>query len=145
MSKSILCAIDISEPGVNEKVLKTAAKLAEIDGARLDVITVVPNFGMSIVSSYFKDDFQEKANTEAKRMLKETVTNILGAEADSEIRHIIASGSIYEEILRVSHQTESDLIVIGAQAPDIKDYLLGPNAARVVRHSKASVFVVRPD
>lgn len=145
MSKSILCAIDISEPGVNEKVLKTAAKLAEIDGARLDVITVVPNFGMSIVSSYFKDDFQEKATSEAKRLLKETVTNILGTEADSEIRHIVASGSIYEEILRVSHQTESDLIVIGAQAPDIKDYLLGPNAARVVRHSKASVFVVRPD
>ncbi|MEP3300223.1 MAG: universal stress protein, partial [Pseudoruegeria sp.] len=38
---------------------------------------------------------------------------------------------------------KADLIVIGAHRPDFKDYLLGPNAARVVRHSECSVYVVR--
>ena len=35
------------------------------------------------------------------------------------------------------------LIVIGAHRPDLKDYLLGPHAARVVRHAECSVLVVR--
>ena len=44
----------------------------------------------------------------------------------------------------ISAEIEStDLIVIGAHKAQISDFLLGPNAARVVRHSKASVLVVR--
>jgi len=38
---------------------------------------------------------------------------------------------------------DADLIVLGANRPDLKDYLLGPNASRVVRHSARSVLVVR--
>jgi len=34
--------------------------------------------------------------------------------------------------------------VLASHRPDLKDYLLGPNAARVVRHADRSVFVVRP-
>lgn len=37
----------------------------------------------------------------------------------------------------------ADLIVIGSHRPEMGDFLLGPNAARVVRHSKVSVLVVR--
>ena len=36
-----------------------------------------------------------------------------------------------------------DLIVLASHRPETKDYLLGPNAARVARHAKQSVFVVR--
>lgn len=32
---------------------------------------------------------------------------------------------------------------MAAHRPALKDYLLGPNAARVVRHSNCSVLVVR--
>ncbi|MFY2822514.1 universal stress protein, partial [Ruegeria sp. MALMAid1280] len=46
-------------------------------------------------------------------------------------------------ILHTAAEAGSDLIVIGAHKPDLKDYLLGPNAARVVRHSTVSVYVVR--
>lgn len=143
MSKSILCAIDINEKEISGNVLRTAAKLAKIDGARLDVFTVLPNFGMSIVGSYFEDNFEEKMAGEVKVALKDTVKEILGDETQYEIRHIVAHGSIYEEIIRISEKANSDLIVIGAQKPGLGEYLLGPNAARVVRHSKISVYVVR--
>jgi len=53
------------------------------------------------------------------------------------------TGNAYDEILRVAEADGASLIVIGAHKPDFRDYLLGPNAARVVRHSKCSVFVVR--
>jgi nucleotide-binding universal stress UspA family protein len=34
------------------------------------------------------------------------------------------------------------LIVMGAHRPAFQDYLIGPNAARVVRHAKCSVLVL---
>ncbi|HYZ26966.1 MAG TPA: universal stress protein [Geminicoccaceae bacterium] len=35
------------------------------------------------------------------------------------------------------------LIVMGSHHPELKDYLLGPNAAKVMRHADCSVTVVR--
>lgn len=143
MIKSILCAIDINEAESEERVLEMAAKLADMDGAQLDLVTVVPNFRMNLVGSYFDENFQDQAVKQAKEMLKGLSAKVLGAERDGKVRHVVSSGSIYEEILLLAKQAKSDLIVIGAHKPDLKDYLLGPNSARVVRHSNCSVFVVR--
>lgn len=143
MSKSILVAIDISQPVMDKPVLERAAQLAALDGARLDVITVLPNFGLSLVGSYFDDSFQDKALKEAKKALNTFVTDVLGDTANAEIRRVIASGSAYEKILETAKKANTDLIVIGSHKPELSDYLLGPNAARVVRHSTCSVYVVR--
>ena len=142
MTKSVLCAIDISQQNDTE-VMLTADKLARLDDARLDIVTVVPNFGMALVGSYFDDNFQKQAVDNAKEAMKARVAEILGEERNKEIRHIVATGSIYEEILELAKQMKADLIVIGAHKPDLREYLLGPNAARVVRHSNCSVYVVR--
>lgn len=142
MTKHILCAVDTSQKN-DRAVLETADKLARLDGAKLDVVTVVPNFGVSLVGSYFDDNFQKQAVSDAKAFLKQRVIKVLGEERNSELRHVVATGSIYEEILQLAEQTDADLIVIGAHKPDLREYLLGPNAARVVRHSNCSVYVVR--
>jgi len=143
MIKAILCAVDISQPKVETDVLTIAAQFASLNDAQLDVITVVPDFGMSVVGSYFSADHTAKAKDEAKSVLEKHVLGVLGAEINDKVRHIVATGSAYEEILKTAEAANSDLIVIGAHKPDFKDYLLGPNAARVVRHSDCSVYVVR--
>ncbi len=143
MSRSVLCAVDISQPKVETDVLKKAAQLAEMEGARLDVITVVPDFGMSMVGGFFDAGHVEKAVDAAKGALNELCEGVFGAEANAKVSHLVANGSAYEEILKAAAAVGSSLIVIGAHKPDFKDYLLGPNAARVVRHSNCSVFVVR--
>lgn len=143
MSDPVLCAVDISNEGRDAKVLERAAQLAALDGAQLDVITVVPDFGMSVVGSFFEKSHHDKAVEEARKRLHELVASVLGAGADEMVRHIVATGNAYEEILHVARSDGAGLIVIGAHKPDFKDYLLGPNAARVVRHSACSVYVVR--
>ncbi|MBN2906858.1 MAG: universal stress protein [Rhodobacteraceae bacterium] len=143
MTRSILCAIDVSQPEVDREVLRTAVKLADIDKARLDVITVVPDFGMSVVGGYFDKDFHAKAVAKARDILNAFVESEIGAEANAQVRHIIATGKAYEEILHAAHEAGTDLIIVGSHKPDLRDYLLGPNAARVVRHSDCSVYVVR--
>ena len=52
-------------------------------------------------------------------------------------------GTIYSEILKVAEDCSADLIIMASHRPELKDYMLGPNASRVVRHANCSVLVVR--
>ncbi|HBZ45610.1 MAG TPA: universal stress protein [Maritimibacter sp.] len=143
MIKTVLCAVDINRPEEERGVLEMAAKLATLDGAQLDVITVVPDFGSSVVGAYFQDHHVATARDEADKILRKFTAEVLDPEVDPKVRHVVAVGSVYEEVLHAADVGKADLIVIGAHRPDLKDYLLGPNSARVVRHAKCSVYVVR--
>ncbi|WP_299471873.1 universal stress protein [uncultured Roseibium sp.] len=140
--KSVLCAVDVSHED-DIRVLETGDKIARLDGAQLDVITVVPNYGVTLVNSYFDENFQGEMVSKTKEALTDLVSKVLGEERNKDVRHVVAAGSIYEEILQAAKQAGSDLIVIGAHKPDLKEFLLGPNAARVARHSECSVYIVR--
>ncbi len=143
MTKSILCAVDVSDGTLDSNVLTVAAQLAEMHGAQLDVITVLPDFGNSLVSGFFKPDFHQQAEKEAAKQMQELCIATLGEERNSSVRHVVATGPAYKEILTVAERVGADLIVIGAHKPDMKDFLLGPNATRIINHSQCSVYVVR--
>ncbi len=64
-------------------------------------------------------------------------------EAASEAKGHVAHGTIYDEIMKAADKLDCDLILMGSHRPELKDYLLGPNAVRIVRHANQSVFVVR--
>ncbi len=141
MFKEILLAVDLGDPDSSNKALSVAVELSQGAGARLQVLTVVPGFSMSIISQYFPENLEEKSLAGAAQQLNDYI----GANIPSDIatQAIVANGTIYEEILRVAAETGSDLIVMTSQRPELKDYLLGPNASRVVRHANCSVLVVR--
>ncbi|MEP4431527.1 MAG: universal stress protein, partial [Hyphomicrobiales bacterium] len=105
------------------------------------VACVVPDYGLSVVGSFFPEGHEkeaiEKAREELHLLTKKHVP------AGIPVQHIIAHGNIYEEIIEAANQVDADVIVIGSHRPKLKDYLLGPNAARVVRHAVQSVLVVR--
>ncbi|SFU13219.1 universal stress protein [Sedimentitalea nanhaiensis] len=143
MIKSVMCAVDVSNGDIDSTVLEQAARMAEMDGAQLDVITVLPDFGKSLVAGFFEAGFHEKAEAEAARHLRDLCIATLGEERNQSVRHIVATGTAYTEILHAAEIAGSDLIVIGAHKLDIKDYMMGPNASRVARHAQCSVFVVR--
>lgn len=143
MSMTVLCAIDINRPDEERKVLEAAKRMADLDQAQLDVITVVPDFGATVVGAYFQDHHVETARDGAADQLSGFCGEVLGSEANASVRHLVAVGTVYEQVLEAAKVSGAGLIVIGAHRPDFKDYLLGPNASRVVRHSDCSVYVVR--
>ncbi|WP_293575706.1 universal stress protein [Phaeobacter sp.] len=143
MNKSVLCALELSGDSMDRKVLEEAARQADLDQAQLDVVNVLPDFGESWVSGFFEEHHHERAVKEATAQLESLCEEILGADRNAKIRHLVATGKAYQEILQVAEKAGSDLIVIGAYKPELRDYLLGPNAARVIRHSSCSVYVVR--
>lgn len=141
MSKSILCAIDLEHSSIGKAVLQEAQTLAEHDGAVLNVVTVVPDYGTSFVGSFFEKGTLKKALAATNELLHKFVKE--NTKPDTKARHIISIGSIYEEVLAAADKTGADLIILGASKPDLKDFLLGPNASRVARHAKVSVYIVR--
>ena len=137
----VLASVDVSHVTNRSAVLACAKKLAEVEGAPLGVVTVVPDFGMSIVGTFFDKDAADKALAAARDRLHEISMATLGSDRD--IKHIVRSGNVYEEILTAAEEVDASLIVLGSHKPDFKDYLLGPNAANVVRHAHCSVHVLR--
>ena len=68
---------------------------------------------------------------------------VANVPADVPSKAMARNGTIYDEILTVADEIEADLIIMASHRPALRDYLLGPNASRVVRHAKQSVLVVR--
>jgi nucleotide-binding universal stress UspA family protein len=141
MADNILVSLDITEPEEAKKLLQTAEKLATLYDGDLHAVAVIPSYSMPIVGSYFKPEDEkavlEKARETLRLFLKENATRT------DHVKGHIAHGTIYDEIVKAADKLNCQLIVLGAHRPELKDYLLGPNAARVVRHAKQSVYVVR--
>ncbi len=141
MYKDILLPIDLNHDSSWQKALPVAVEYCKAFDATLHLMTVVPDFGMAIVGTFFPEGYEEKAVDEATKQLHAFAQkNVPG---DIKTQHVVGHGTVYEEILRVAKDIDADVIVMGSHRPELKDYLLGPNAARVVRHSATSVMVVR--
>lgn len=141
MFKNILLPIDLGEKTSWHKPLALAIDMCRKNDAVLRVMTVVPDLGMNIVAQYFPRGYEKEVAQKTLDQLKEFVRE--NVPDDITVKHAVGEGSIYETILRVAKQTKADLIIMESLRPELKDYLLGPNAARVVRHAECSVLVVR--
>lgn len=141
MYKHILLPVDLEDAAASAGALDAAATQAQSTGATLHVLTVVPDFGMSVVGSFFPDDFAEKALAETDKRLHAYVAD--NVPDGVPVQHVVAYGRIYEEIIKAADSIGADLIVMSAHRPNVTDYLLGPNAARVARHAKQSVLIIR--
>jgi nucleotide-binding universal stress UspA family protein len=141
MYKNILLPIDLNSIETQETAVGMAVQLAQTFGAKLHVMSVVPNFGVGVVSTFFPEDYEQKVMTAADAELQDFLRQRMpeGIEVD----HAVANGTIYKEVLDFAGQIQADLIVMASHRPELKDYLIGPNAARVVRHADCSVLVVR--
>jgi nucleotide-binding universal stress UspA family protein len=142
MYKDILLAVDINDPEDQMKAVNTAAEYAKAFGSTLHVMTVVPDYGMAIVGAYFPEDHEEKAMARAKENLHAFCEKNL--PEGIEVQHIVGHGRIYQEVLRYAKEVSADLVVMASHKPGLEDYLVGPNAERVMRHADCSVLVVRP-
>jgi nucleotide-binding universal stress UspA family protein len=141
MYTDILLPVDLNHDSSWTKALPAAVEYCKAFGAQLHVMTVVPDFGMPLVASYFPQDFEEKMREDANKHLHEFVKK--NVPSDVPVQHIVAEGTAYKEILRVAEEIGAGLIIMASHHPELKDYLLEPNAERVVRHSSISVLVVR--
>ncbi|MDP7425332.1 MAG: universal stress protein, partial [Rhodospirillales bacterium] len=59
---------------------------------------------------------------------------------DVNIPKRVIQGDVYPEILHETKSWKADVIVLASHRPEVSDYLLGSNIAKIVRHVPISVF-----
>jgi nucleotide-binding universal stress UspA family protein len=136
MYKTILVPIDMSHVIEGKANINLAAQHAA-DGAKiilLNVVEEIPTWAAAQLPANIIEDSFEAVRTEMK-----AIANASGMKLDVEVR----PGHSYNTILDVAKEKNVDLIIIASHSPGLQDYFLGSTAAKVVRHAKCSVLVVR--
>ncbi len=141
MSQFVLASVDVTEKETATNIIRHAHKLAQSEDMQLAIVTVVLDFSMSLVSGFFSKEAQSDILTRADEQLHAITQNALPDGV--EVKHIVGHGNPYEEVLQIADEMDVGIIVVGAHKPGRNDHVLGPNSARIVRHAKTSVYVIR--
>jgi nucleotide-binding universal stress UspA family protein len=142
MFKEILLPINMEDTELNARAIAMAEELSERYGARLTVFTATPDFGSSMVASYFPDDALEKAYKSACADLGKFVDTCFKNPA--KVHREVGEGSPRKLIVRYVEEHAVDLVVMPARKTNLGKVILGSNSSYVVEHAPCSVLVVRP-
>jgi len=152
MFKTILVPIDLTHKSSYIRILPAAAEEARYHGAQLYVMTVIPDITSGVdwryairgaqegSEAYSRKELEQQAQKRIEVLIKEHVP-AGGVAVNTLVKH----GTIFKEILDTAEEIKANLIILAAYRPSLKDYLLGSNASRVVRHAHCSVMVIRDD
>jgi nucleotide-binding universal stress UspA family protein len=140
MFRTILVPVDIDDPDTSRPALDRALALAEASGGTIRLIYVrslVPLTFMEFVPPHF--DTEQQAEAE-KRLAALAESIQLPKE---RVSSVVTLGGVYHDVLQEADKIRADLIVVGSHRPTTATYLIGSNAATIVRHARCSVLVVR--
>lgn len=139
--KNIVIPVDLSEKNAFKTVIQPALNFVNAFGSKLHLVHIIPDFGMKVVEDYLpKNWLKEKRDRYSKvldKLIKENIPE--GVDVTCHIDR----GAIYDKVISYAEKNDADLIIISAVRPQLRDYMLGPNASKIVRHSSVSVLVVR--
>ena len=137
--KKILVAVDLGQASSWQEALPTAIDQTRHADGELHIVTVVPDEPPQL--AWLPEDYSEKmidnANKQLAKLIESEISGQMGAQAH------VRQGTIYSEIVKLAKEIDIDLVVMASHRPELKDFLLGPNAARVVRHAECPVLVIR--
>ncbi len=140
MFKAILVPVDLAEPETSAPALKRAVALADASGGTVRLIyvrSILPVTYMEFVPPAF--DAEQQAH--AERDLAAIAAGV--ALPKERVSSVVRVGSVYAEVLDEAGRIGADLVVVDSHRPSMATYLLGSNAATIVRHATSSVLVVR--
>ncbi len=130
MYKSILCAIEASPEG--KTVLAKAAKLADIYGAKLNVIHVLP---YTLLPTNYQQTLKQDITPKIEK-----ITEALGVAR----KHCsIKVGKPYQLICKEVVKRKADLVIIGTHSKKGLHAAIGSTATGVANNAKCDVTLVR--
>jgi nucleotide-binding universal stress UspA family protein len=144
-----LACVELSDRTTFSKVLDAAVSQTLALEGELTVLSIVPDLPTGIDYRYaIRGETGGSADYDLKAIVANTLERLNEAVAERvpagmEVQTIVRHGIVYEQVLSVAAEIGAGHIVIGAKSRSIGDFLLGTNAARVVRHASCSVNVIR--
>jgi nucleotide-binding universal stress UspA family protein len=143
--RRILCASDLTQ--ASEQTLDMAFFLATENGAQITLLHVIDTppgdtwagFRVALPEvGPLRHEFVAKARAELLKTVPDSARNLC------EVTERVETGAPWSEILRVAHQMDADLIVMGAHSRGAMGRMfLGSTASKVVRRATCPVLLNR--
>ncbi len=140
MYNRILVPVDLGDVKVAQPAIAKAVGLAKGTGGHvrlLNVLSLIPAAYLDYMPTNYDAQERERAEQDLAKFAAET------GMAPATISSVVRIGAIYHEVLGEAKEWNADLIVVGSHDPSFATYLIGSNAANIVRHAHCSVLVVR--
>jgi nucleotide-binding universal stress UspA family protein len=141
MFKNIVIPVDLSDKQSIKAVFPPALNFVNAFGAKIHLVHIMPDFGMKVMEDYLPRNWMKDQKGKYKELFADLIAKYI--PADVEVEFTVGRGAIYDEVINFSEKVNADLIMLSAVRPQFKDYMLGPNASKIVRHSSISVMVIR--
>ena len=136
MYKNILVPVVFDHEPSAEQALEVAHSLLD-DGGKLSLLHVVEDIP-AYASTLVPEDVWNNTTVSAAKDLKDlAASNAKGADT------AVITGHPSRAILDYGDEIDADCIIISSHKPGLEDYFLGSTAARVVRHAKCAVHILR--
>ena len=141
MYNKLLIAIDLNDLKSAKYVVDTCLALTERNpDAVYRVVTIIEPVDDSFIAAFLPKNFDKSVVEEANKALQEN--NKANFPEGSKVQHIVAHGTIYEEINRIAEEKSVDLIVMLASSkPEAKG--LSSNTVKVARNTDKPVLILR--
>lgn len=135
MYKNILVPVSFEADRNAQGAMEIAKALCAEGGSItcLHVLEQLPKYA----TQYLPEGHAEAAKAEIFDGLKSLVEGVDNAST------VVVDGHSSRTILAHAENNNVDLIIVASHQPGMQDYLLGSTAAKVVRHAKCAVHVLR--
>ncbi|GGD24339.1 universal stress protein [Hyunsoonleella pacifica] len=141
--KKIIVPIDFSNH--SEYALKTAAKLAREYKAEVVALHMLEMSDIMLSSS---DGLQHEKTAFFLKLAEKKFKAFLKKDflQDVKVIPLVKHFKIFSEVNDVAVKTNADLIIMGSHGTSgLKEYFVGSNTERVVRHAEIPVLVVKKE
>lgn len=135
MYSNILVPVSFDADRKAGEALDIAQALRDRDG-RITLLHVMEQLP-AYATEYLPDGHHSKAKAEITRGLTMMAEGVDAADV------VVVDGHSGRTILDFAEEKGVDCIVMASHRPGMQDYLLGSTAARVVRHARCAVHVIR--
>ena len=142
----ILVPIDFSPKSMLAfEQAKYLAKISESDIMLLNILQL-DSKSFSFIHTIFSDTEKEVMRQRIEAGIREKLNELIkeNTNADLDIKSMVVTGKVYEQIIEVSKSLNCNYIVMGVNDSDMEkeNQILGTNASRIVRMSEIPVITV---
>lgn len=141
MFKNIVIPIDLSEKFSWQSVIPTVLNMVNSFDSKIHFVHIIPDYGMKMVEDYLPKSWVKDQKKKSEEHIEKVIAKYIPKEISTQF--FVGRGAVYDEIIQYSTSINADLIIVTAVRPQLRDYMLGPNASKIVRHAPTSVLVIR--
>ena len=140
MFKKILVPVDIDYPNTAARVYRKAKAIAELSGAEIQLVTVMPGFSMPLVASLVPEEVRKATAERVRSALDQFVAD----HCEPGITYSLKTGKNWEEIIKAADEWQADLIVVyHNRHREVNEVFSQSCSQRVADHAQCSVLRLR--